>query len=87
MSKDDVRQDDLMIHGDSPSDEIKVKVADDVFIIVTQAFCPKGHNLVGHGESSFDGYKGICLKLSDGKTEGLLEVSPFHGDLLSGMRC
>lgn len=80
MNKDQVNQDELLIHGESPSKEGQIMIEDNVYIIVTQAFCPNGHNLVGHGKHSFDGYPGICVNVSDGEHNGMLEVSPFHGD-------
>lgn len=80
MPIDDINRQDLKIHQEKPSDETQIMVKEDVYIIVTQAFCPNGHNLVGHGTHSFDGYPGICLLVKDGDREGLVELSPFHGD-------
>ncbi|MBU1535165.1 hypothetical protein KKF84_07580 [Myxococcota bacterium] len=80
MNKEEINQDELVIHGEDPSTEGKIMVEDNVYIIVTQAFCPKGHNLVGVGKHLFDGYPGICVSVTDGKKSGLLELSPFHGD-------
>ena len=80
MNKDSINQKELKILKEEPSEETNIKVDDNVFIIVTQAFCPNGHNLVGMGEHKFDGYDGICIKVSDGQKEGIVELSPFHGD-------
>ncbi len=80
MPKDDINHEDLVIHQTQPSTEASIMIKEDVYIIVTQAFCPNGHNLVGVGEHTFDGYPGICLWVGDGTTEGLVELSPFHGD-------
>lgn len=80
MPIDDINRQDLKIHQEKPSDEAHIMVKEDVYIIVTQAFCPKGHNLVGHGTHSFDGYPGICLLVRGETGEGIVELSPFHGD-------
>ena len=80
MPINDIHREDLKIHQDQPSEEARIMITEDVYIIVTQAFCPNGHNLVGHGTHLFDGYGGICLWVEDEKTQGLVELSPFHGD-------
>ncbi|MBU1410537.1 MAG: hypothetical protein CVU65_08345 [Deltaproteobacteria bacterium HGW-Deltaproteobacteria-22] len=80
MPKDDINRQDLKILQEKPSDEAQIMVKEDVYIIVTQAFCPNGHNLVGHGTHSFDGYPGICLLVQDQDQQGMVELSPFHGD-------
>lgn len=83
MPKDDIKHEDLVIHQSSPSPEASIMVKEDVYIIVTQAFCPNGHNLVGIGQHEFDGHPGICLWVKDDAHEGhegMVELSPFHGD-------
>ena len=80
MPKDDIKHEDLVIHQNNPSPEANIMVKEDVYIIVTQAFCPNGHNLVGIGKHTFDGYPGICLWIRDETREGMVELSPFHGD-------
>ena len=57
-----------------------IKVEDDVVIVVTQAFGPKGHNLVGISDATFDGYPAISLLVDDGTKRALVHVSPIHGD-------
>jgi hypothetical protein len=44
------------------------------------AFCPHGDNLMIEGAPTFDGHPGICLEVTDGTTEGLVTLSPVHGD-------
>lgn len=44
------------------------------------AFCPRGDNLMIEGAPTFDGYPGICLEVSDGERDGLVTLSPIHGD-------
>jgi len=62
----------------SASPESRVR-QDDVLVVLTQAFCPQGHNLIRPGEQ-FEGFDGLQLWVSDGAKEGLLTVSPIHGD-------
>jgi hypothetical protein len=62
----------------SASPESRVK-QDDVLVVLTQAFCPHGHNLIRPGEQ-FQGFEGLHLWVSDGAQEGLVVVSPIHGD-------
>jgi hypothetical protein len=55
-------------------------VKGDVVVIVTQAFGPRGDNLVGLSDVTFDGNPAITLKLRAGGQEGLVHLSPIHGD-------
>lgn len=55
-------------------------VKGDVVVIVTQAFGPRGDNLVGISDATFDGNPAITLKLRAGGREGLVHLSPIHGD-------
>lgn len=57
-----------------------ISVEDDVVIIVTQAFCPKGHNLVGVSDVTFDDHPAVTLELQADGREGLVHLSPIHGD-------
>jgi hypothetical protein len=52
----------------------------DVTVVVTQAFGPKGDNLVGISDVEFDGHPAITLKLRAKGKEGLVHLSPIHGD-------
>jgi hypothetical protein len=65
--------------GPQPSPETKV-ATDGVLAIVTQAFCPKGHNLVEGAPVTFDGHEGIRVLVSDGSAEEEVVLSPIHGD-------
>jgi hypothetical protein len=80
VPKDDVRKEQLKIHRGEPSPETGLQLEDRVYLIVTRAFCPAGHNLVRSGGTLFDGYAGISLRVSDGVRKGIVELSPFHGD-------
>ncbi len=65
------------------TDESQVTVtkeADEVSIIVTQLFGPSGDNLVGLSGVSFDGYPAFTLLVRAGDREGLVHLSPIHGD-------
>jgi len=57
-----------------------VAVTDDVIIVVTQAFGPKGDNLVGISDVEFDGNPAVTIKIKAGDREGLVHLSPIHGD-------
>lgn len=62
------------------SDRVLITDEDGVTIIVTRAFGPTGANLVGFGGVLFDGYPGIAVRVRAGDIDGLVHLSPFHGD-------
>ncbi len=51
-----------------------------VTIVITQAFCPNGHNLVREGDALFDGFPGINLYVEFDEWQGEVALSPIHGD-------
>jgi hypothetical protein len=53
---------------------------DDVTVVITQAFGPRGDNLVGISDVQFDGHPAVTLKLRALGREGLVHLSPIHGD-------
>jgi ELWxxDGT repeat protein len=53
-------------------------------IVLTRAFCVQGHNLIREGEAKFQGFNGVHLWVSDGTTQGVVVVSPIHGDSSKG---
>ena len=59
-------------------------VEDNVLVIITQAFGPRGDNLVGISDVEFDGHPAITLGIRAQGREGLMEgrvhLSPIHGD-------
>ena len=65
--------------GPNPSPETRIET-DGVLAIVTQAFCPSGHDLVASAPVTFEGHPGIRLLVSDGTTEEEVVLSPIHGD-------
>lgn len=60
--------------------ERNVTVVDDVEIVLTQAFGPEGHNLVGISDVTFDGHPAVTLLIRADGREGLVHLSPIHGD-------
>ncbi|MBZ0119524.1 MAG: hypothetical protein K8H88_21215, partial [Sandaracinaceae bacterium] len=81
MSRKHIDEDHLTITGaHRRSQPPGISVEDDVVIIVTQAFDSHGHNLVGLSDVTFDGHPAVTLKLRVGEREGLVHLSPIHGD-------
>lgn len=71
--------DALKRHGDLHV-EVRDSSPDDVMIIVTQAFGPRGDSLVGLDDVLFDGFPGIAVRVvAEGRDERVY-LSPFHGD-------
>lgn len=80
MAKRDIQRDRVRI-SNTPDANSPIKRVDEVFIVVTQAFCPNGHNVIDEETSElFDGYPGIRLKVVVGDRSGEVHLSPFHGD-------
>ena len=86
MPKQDVDVNQVRISA-APGDDSALKQVDDVFIVVTQAFCPNGHNLIVDFdkepydfEADFDGFPGMKLHLESATDSGDVVLSPFHGD-------
>ncbi len=52
----------------------------DITIVVTQAFCPHGHNLVAPGNPQFDGQPGIHVVICYDNRRQDVYLSPIHGD-------
>lgn len=52
----------------------------EVKVIVTQAFGPNGDSLIGVSDVTFDGHPALTLKVRAGDREGLVHLSPIHGD-------
>ena len=72
-----------------------VAVENDVQVVVTQAFGPNGDNLVGISDVTFDGHPAVTVGVRAGGKEGLVHLSPIHGDsrkqgmtdIAAGTRC
>tara|TARA_R110002096_G_scaffold292224_2_gene486578 strand:- start:3951 stop:4457 length:507 start_codon:yes stop_codon:yes gene_type:complete len=68
-------------HAVATQSNVEVKQQDEgVSIIVTQLFGPTGANLVGISDVTFDGYPAFTLLVKTGDKEGLVHLSPIHGD-------
>lgn len=79
---DPVDRRNLKITGQHPrvTGQIQIVQENDVTVIVTQAYGPRGDNLVGISDVKFDGHPAVTIKIRvDGK-EGLVHLSPIHGD-------
>jgi hypothetical protein len=57
-----------------------VTVENDVLVIVTQAFGPRGDNIVGISGVEFDGHPAVTIGIRAAGQEGLFHLSPIHGD-------
>ncbi|HTM22545.1 MAG TPA: hypothetical protein VL172_18615 [Kofleriaceae bacterium] len=57
-----------------------VAVENDVVVVVTQAYGPRGDQLVGISDVTFDGYPAVTLRVRAAGREGLVHLSPIHGD-------
>jgi hypothetical protein len=66
--------------GPHASPELGIETVDGVIAILTQVFCPNGHNLVDNTSVTFNDQKGISLLVNDGEHEDVVVVSPYHGD-------
>lgn len=57
-----------------------IKDESSVKVLVTNVFCPNGHNLINENNEKFDGYPGIKLAIEGKSGAGFVTLSPFHGD-------
>lgn len=80
MTREHVDLDNMDITGLRPGPDTSVTVKDDVIIVVNQAFGPKGDNLVGVGDVTFDGFPAVTLLVCAGDREEHVYLSPIHGD-------
>lgn len=67
-------------HRTLTGSHLAVKAAHDVTVIVTQAFGPRGDNLVGISDVQFDGHPAITLGIRVDGRDGRVHLSPIHGD-------
>jgi len=66
-----------------------------VVIVVTQAYGPRGDNLVGISDVEFDGHPAVTIRIRAAGRDGLVHLSPIHGDsrkagftdIAAGTRC
>lgn len=69
-------------HRIIPEPHVAVEDASDtgVQIVVTQAYGPRGDNLVGISDVTFEGHPAVTLGVRGGGQEGVVHLSPIHGD-------
>ena len=68
-------------HRIIPEPHVAVEgVPDGVQIVVTQAYGPRGDNLVGISDVAFDGHPAVTIGVRGAGQEGLVHLSPIHGD-------
>ncbi len=81
MSRKHIDEEHLTVTGaHRRSQPPGISVEDDVVIVVTQAFCPKGHNVVGVSPETFDEHPAVTLEVRAQGRSGLVNLSPVHGD-------
>lgn len=83
MANNETDGEGLKIHREQPSADAQIKLEPhdaEVLVVVTRAYCPKGHDLVGRSEERFDGFPGISLWVEHEGKGGEVVVSPIHGD-------
>ncbi len=79
MSKQNVDTENLTVTGTEPASEM-VSVRDGVVVVINQAYGPTGEKLVGISNVTFDGFPAVSLLVRAGDQEGLVHLSPIHGD-------
>ncbi|MBK9031632.1 MAG: hypothetical protein IPL61_09905 [Myxococcales bacterium] len=52
----------------------------DVVVVVTQAYGPRGDNLVGVSDVTFDDQPAVTIRVRGAGLEGDVHLSPIHGD-------
>ncbi len=68
-------------HKELPDDaNLQVEEEEAVKIVITQAYGPDGAQLVGISDVAFDGYPALTLLVRADGREGLVHLSPIHGD-------
>ena len=81
MSEKHIDRANLTVTGRQPSGEHRtITVEEGVVITVNAAYGPDGDNLVGISNVSFDGHPAITVHVKAGDREGLVHLSPIHGD-------
>lgn len=77
---DPVDRRNLTITGRHSAVTGQITVDDNVQVIITQAFGPRGDNLVGISEVEFDGHPAVTIGIRAAGNEGVIHLSPIHGD-------
>jgi hypothetical protein len=61
------------------SGQAGVELVDDALVVVTQAYCHRGHPLVAEANPLFGGFPGVGLEVVDGGQTHAVFLSPIHG--------
>lgn len=82
MGRENVDVDNLQITGAKPSEgpDAPLTVRDDVIIVVNQAYGPRGDQLVGISDVTFDGFPAVTLRVRAAGRDEQVHLSPIHGD-------
>jgi hypothetical protein len=80
MDESAVDKENLRVTGRHKAIDPNVQIEGDILIVVTQAYGPDGDNLVGISDVTFDGYPAVTLLVKADGREGLVHLSPIHGD-------
>ncbi len=84
MGEDHIDRESLVVtgrHSEIPKPAVSIEEKNaGVVIVVTQAFGPKGDNIVGISDVKFDGFSAVTVGVRSGGREGLVHLSPIHGD-------
>ncbi|MGM0578698.1 MAG: hypothetical protein ACQEXJ_23435 [Myxococcota bacterium] len=86
------------LHKQDPatwSDDHSVEWVDDALVVVTQAYCHNGHELVDPSNPTFGGYPGLRVRVTTSDRDEDVTLSPIHGhreksggeDIAPGTRC
>jgi hypothetical protein len=83
--EDEVDQEHLHVTGAHEGRSSRVSIIpgvspEDAIIVVTEAFGPRGDNLVGFSEEKFSGFPAVSVGVRAGAREGVVHLSPVHGD-------
>lgn len=80
MKNENVDQQNLTVSTPPRPRDSLMPHANGVTMVVMRAYGPAGDSLIGIGDETFDGYPAITLKLRADGREGLVHLSPVHGD-------
>jgi hypothetical protein len=83
MTDDHIDRKNLRVTGNHravPDPSVGITGDLDVVVVVTQAYGPRGDNLVGISDAVFDDHPAVTIKVRGGGQEGLVHLSPIHGD-------
>lgn len=92
---DPVDRRNLTITGRFSAVTDAIDVPEGVQVVVTQAYGPRGDNLVGVSDVTFDGHPAVTIRVRGGGHDDLVHLSPIHGDgrktkpfeIADGTRC